>query len=200
MPKIGLWFADAGFGIIATFIVCTWLNLEPTWTHIVVGVFFAYVLDIDSFFDPHFWKTGHVAAYAGNLYDHREKFHKPAAWFFVLWILGWFLLPSYLDYVFIAVVAVFFHFAHDTLGTGWGIAWLWPFSRTRYKLFATKENKFFAPQLYVNWTHHELPEYIRRYGIEDWVTLYYGTWTPVALLEFGVVACASALLLGNLVT
>ena len=39
-------------------------------------------------------------------------------------------------------LAVFLHFVHDSVGIGWGIKWLWPFSRKAYKCFSEKDGAF----------------------------------------------------------
>ena len=35
--------------------------------------------------------------------------------------------------------SVYTHFILDSVGAGWGIKWLWPFSNDRIKLFANQE-------------------------------------------------------------
>jgi membrane-bound metal-dependent hydrolase YbcI (DUF457 family) len=186
LPQVGMRFCDTALGILATFLVAYLYHISPTPLLFAVGVISAHLPDADSFLDPHFWRRGYVAAYADNPYDHRETLHKP-----LLWVLGigtlYVFMSSLHAYIVLVGLGVMLHFIHDTVGTGWGIPWLWPFTRTRYKLFATKENKALSFQLLTSWKRDELTEYIRRYGIENWVHVYYSRWSSVAILEMCVV-------------
>lgn len=185
MQKFGLVFADAGLGVLATLFICWLFSVPLTISYIVVGIVFAYIPDIDLALDKHFWKTGHAAAYSGNPYDHREGLHKPLLW--ALLISAWGLVFGGL-YPFIALVAVTLHFLHDTVGTGWGMPWLWPLTKRRFKFFATKENVLTLQSPFVSWSYEELPSFIVKYGRSNWKELCYGSWTGIAIAE-----CALAL-------
>jgi hypothetical protein len=191
LRRSGLVFADAGLGILAALFVCTLYGIEPSFGYILLGIIFAYAPDVDWVLDTHFWKTGTVAAYAGNPYDHREGLHKPILWALVL--SGWGLFVSD-PAPLIALIAVMSHFLHDSFGTGWGIPWLWPLTKRRFKLFATKQNEVSFTSPLMTWSHEELGQYITNYGRANWKEYYYGSWNAVSLSEC-VVACAGALAL-----
>lgn len=186
MKKFGLVFADAGLGVLSALFVCWLFSISPTIVHVFVGIVFAYIPDIDWIGDKHFWKTGNVAAYAANPYDHREGLHKPILWWLV--ISAWGLALGSI-FPFIAFVGVTMHFIHDTVGTGWGMPWLWPLSKRRIKFFANRQNVLSFSSPFVSWSHEELPSFITKYGRGNWRQHYYESWTAVALLE-----CATAVL------
>lgn len=187
MQKLGLVFADAGLGVLAALFICSLFSVEPTVTYVLVGIVFAYIPDIDWALDKHFWKTGHVAAYSGNPYDHREGLHKPLLW--ALLISTWGIVFGGLE-PFIALVATTLHFLHDTVGTGWGMPWLWPLTKRRFKFFATKENTLTLRSPFVSWSYEELPAFIVKYGRSNWKEHCYGSWTGIAIAECTLVFCA----------
>lgn len=176
----GLAFADAGLGIIATAFVCALLNVEVSMWYLAVGLIFAYAPDADWFLDKHFLKTGLVAAYAAHPYDHREGLHKPLLW--ALAISGWGVIAPGPAPI-IALVAVMCHFLHDTVGTGWGIPWLWPLTKRRFKFFAKKDPGAPQASFLVSWSHDELQQSITNHGRANWKQYYYHSWTRVAIGE-----------------
>lgn len=180
MQKVGLVCADAGLGSLSALFVCWIFSTEPTVAHIFFGIMFAYIPDIDWVTDKHFWKTGNVAAYAANPYDHREGLHKPLLWALV--ISAWGVLFGGV-YPFIAFVAVLLHFLHDTVGTGWGMPWFWPLTKRRFKFFATRDNELALTTPLVSWSYAELPLFITKHGRGNWKQHYYAGWTSVAVLE-----------------
>lgn len=180
MERIGLFFCDAGLGVLSAIGICFLFGTPVTAGYILLGIIFAYIPDIDWALDKHFWKTGTVAAYAANPYDHREGLHKPLLWALVISVWG-LLVTTPAPHI--AMTAVMMHFLHDTTGTGWGMPWLWPLSKRRFKLFATRDNVLSLHSFFMSWSYKELPEYITRYGRGNWKTHYYSSWTPVAIIE-----------------
>ena len=180
MQRIGLFLCDAGLGVFSVFFICWIFGVPITFGYLVVGIVFAYIPDIDWVSDKHFWKTGNVAAYAANPYDHREGLHKPLLWALVLSAWG-LLVPSPAPHI--ALTAVMMHFLHDTTGTGWGMPWMWPLSKRRFKLFSTRDNVLSLRAFLASWSYKELPQYIVNYGRGNWKSYYYSTWTPVAVIE-----------------
>ncbi len=180
MERIGLFFCDAGLGALSVIFICSIFGVPVTGGYFLVGIIFAYIPDIDWALDKHFWKTGTVAAYAANPYDHREGLHKPLLWAAVISVWG-LLVASPAPHI--AMTAVMMHFLHDTTGTGWGMPWLWPLSKRRFKLFSTRDNVLSLRSIFMSWSYAELPEYITKYGRGNWKSHYYNSWTPVASIE-----------------
>jgi membrane-bound metal-dependent hydrolase YbcI (DUF457 family) len=191
MHKIGMYFADAGLGVMSAVFVCLAFGVTPTGGLVLLGILFAYIPDVDWVLDAHFWKTGRVAAYAQNPYDHREGLHKPLLW--ALAISGAGIIFGGIG-PFIAFTAVMAHFLHDTVGTGWGMPWLWPLTKRRIKFCSTKQNELKLTPFLMSWSHEELSQYITNYGRANWKDYYYGRWTAVATGE-ALVALTGAVLL-----
>lgn len=180
MQRIGLFLCDAGLGVLSAIFICWIFGVYVNATYLLVGIIFAYIPDLDWALDKHFWKTGSVAAYAANPYDHREGLHKPLLFAVVLSAWGLFL-PSPAPHI--ALTAVMMHFLHDTTGTGWGMPWLWPLSKRRFKFFSTKENVLSLRSFFTSWAYKDLPQYITNYGRGNWKSYYYTSWTSVAIVE-----------------
>lgn len=197
MQRIGLFLCDAGLGTLSAIFICAIFGVQVNLGYILVGIVFNYIPDIDWALDKHFWKTGTVAAYAANPYDHREGLHKPLLWAVVISVWG-LIVPTPAPHI--AMTAVMMHFLHDTTGTGWGMPWLWPITKRRFKLFATRDNVLSTRSFFMSWSYTELSEYITKYGRGNWKSHYYASWTPVAVIETtvalaGLAAGAWALML-----
>ncbi len=159
--------ADIGIGLIVAWTMCRLFGIEPGIIHALIGIVFALLPDLDTFGE--LFKKGKVAAHADNPHDHREGLHYPMA----LMVLSGAVMYLWLGSVFgiIAATSVFLHFAHDSVGTGWGIKWLWPFSRRIFKFFCEKTNKNSLNPI-VSWTPQELSVAIRKYGDPNWLPKY----------------------------
>ncbi len=182
---------DIGLGILAALGVEWTLGLPFSWAHIGIGLAFAFILDVDVLFDPDLWRDGYVSTHVDSPYDHRDLIHKPFAWLLAC-AFAYMFVPH--EWVLIAGSAVFLHFVHDSMGTGFGITWLWPFSTRSYKFFATKENKYTFRSPLVSWSREELPDVIRRYGVKEWIPLLYFRLTWISGIEYAVFAIGIAAL------
>jgi hypothetical protein len=112
-------------------------------------------------------------------------------------------------------VAVALHLVNDVYGTGWGLPLLFPLTNNHYKFFSRKAN---LParvlkerglwtslpsgetrvRLLVHWRKDELPAYILKYGLDDWIDLCYLQVTPMAVIEYSLFVVALVLTLGSL--
>lgn len=187
---------DIGLGILAAICVEVALGLPFSWIHIVLGLLFAFILDVDVLFDKDLWRDGYVSTHAESPDDHRDFMHKPLLWF-AGFVLAYAFLPH--ELVIIAGLAVFLHFVHDSMGTGFGITWLWPVSTRSYKFFATRENKYTFRSPIISWSKEELPEVIRKYGVKEWIPLLYFRLTWVSGVEYAIFALGIAALVWRLI-
>lgn len=166
---------DIGIGLIQAWIVCMLCNAELTWIHALVGVCFALLPDLDCVTE--LFNRGKVAAHAANPRDHRDGLHYPIPLILLTGIMVYFVAGEV--YATIAMSSLTLHFLHDSVGTGWGVKWLWPFSLKNYKFFCEKDNRnSFNPV--VSWTPSELSEAIIRYGDPFWFGKY--IWSS----QFGI--------------
>lgn len=166
-------FGDIGMGLIVpAIIVCPALGVDLTWTYLALGVFSALLPDLDAI--PEFWRHGNVSAHAENCRDHREGFHYPIP----IVVIGTTFLMATFGVVPATIfsLSVLSHFIHDSFGTGWGVKWLWPFSKRNFKFYTDKENEYGQRNsdrlLVVSWTPEELNRAIKLYGVRDWFPTY----------------------------
>lgn len=121
----------------------------------------------------------------GNLlHSHREILHKPL----IFIILGLIILFFNKIIGILFILAIFWHFINDTIGIGWGIQWLWPFSKKFYKLGFI--NFYRAPRkprlpfkfLYI-WDSEEILEIEEKYGDPDWIKNIYLRFNKILIIE-----------------
>lgn len=183
---------DIGLGILAALGVEWALGLPFSWFHVGVGIVFAFLLDADVLVDKDLWRDGYVATHEESPSDHRELLHKPLLWLAAFGASA-FILPP--DLVLIAGSATFLHFVHDSMGTGFGIMWLWPFSMRSYKFFAAKDDPLTFKNFMISWSKEELPEVIRKHGMKEWIPRFYLRLTWISGLEYAVFLLGVSLLI-----
>lgn len=137
--------------------------------------------DLDAI--PELWKRGKVASREKNPEGHNEFLHKPLAWLLATGLLWW-SIGFYGAIIFAITLA---HFLHDSFLTGWGIAWLAPFSDTKFKFFVDNENEVsFHPK---NWLRRHSPKKLKiqiiKYGDDNWIENIYFSFNVVTILEYG---------------
>jgi len=209
MKNIPVLLADFANGIFAVFIASYFFGIEPEWWYFLVGIVLAMSPDIDAL--PELLRRGQVSVSAEHLRDHRTFLHYPM----IALLLG--LLASiYFGYWgTLWLIAVILHLLNDMYGAGWGLPVLWPVSNIHYKLAARRVNKLKyllvesgewnqvasldrKLRLVSSWSKAELPEYIRQYGMENWIGSYYLRFNFVCALEYSLFGSAVVLLLVHL--
>lgn len=203
--------ADFANGLFATLLAGYITGAEILWWHFLVGIALSMLPDSDALAEI-FRRRGVVAAHAEDADDHRDYFHFPIIYLIVgLGLMWW---NSYWGSMFL--IGTMLHFFNDMYGTGWGVPLLWPFSRRRFKFLKRKANllKYILVEkglwettlpaerkyrLIVSWSREELPEYIARFGIADWIEQYYLRLNWISLLEYGLFATAIILTIHTLV-
>lgn len=172
-------FLDLGAGIIIAILTSHFANVELSFTLVFFSVFFTIIPDMDFLY---FYPKRHDTKYD---HKHRDIIHYPLLYLPMGTILFWFLLGEIWALVFFA--ASFFHFFHDSIGIGWGIKWLYPFSKNNYSflyLYSRKIKKGLRRPIFV-FTEKKLPDMVREHGDPDWVRNIYYKWHPIAIFEFG---------------
>ena len=139
-----------------------------------LGVLLALLPDADVFLSIFQSKRGGKYAH-----EHRNFLHYPLIYLAGGGLFLWFISPR-VALLFAALS--FFHFLHDSIGIGWGVQWLFPFSQNYFKFFADKENNF-SSRVFVWWTPAELAAAVDRYGKDDWLERYYFHLHPVGIIE-----------------
>ncbi len=171
---------DIGIGILLGIIFDASSNVYTLAGFVMFGIFFALLPDLD--FPIHFLRGGSF----DDEYKHRNLLHVPL----LLWPIGsvivYFINPILIP-MFLLGTAI--HFLHDSVGIGWGVRWLYPFSKTHYAfLYRVRTGTFkdIPRQLVYAWTPAEVDEYAELYHDEDWIRNIYYKWHPYAIGEAAV--------------
>ncbi len=208
-PVLSL-LADIANGIFAVLLAGYFSATEILWWHFLIGIPLAMLPDLDAL--PELIKRGRVGSSAEHTYDHRSGLHFPILFLIVGSILTY--LSPFFGLLFL--IATTLHFINDLYGTGWGIALLWPFSNTRFKLLSRRVNwakkqlkatgawdKVLPEEkrlrLVVSWKEEELLSYIEKWGVDDWIDLVYCHRNWISATEYFLFSLAVILLLLNLV-
>ena len=138
---------DIGVGILLALGVAEYFSVEATPFFIVFGVAAVLLPDVDIITIPLFGK-----------WHHRTHTHFPLTYIPLIALAFVFLLAPYAVLFALAVLA---HFIHDTLGLGFGIRWLWPFSQRRFLFLVPQDTG------------------------EHWVQQYYLRPNLIAYIEYG---------------
>lgn len=157
-------FLDIKLGLAWAFLIALLFDrvITPGW--IAAGIVFALLPDIDFWLE--YWKRGTVG---GTVIDlHRTLLHAPLTYVPMTLFIGslygsaWMCLFGF---------GVFGHFIHDSMGMGYGIRWLWPFSTRWYKLFSNKEGEILYDLNHslASWSPEEMRVLIQDRGNNNWI-------------------------------
>lgn len=165
---------DIGIGILLALGVSELYGVPLTLLLVLFGIGAALLPDID------------IVTAAFGRWRHREITHYPLL-YLPLFILAFVFLP--LPFATLFTLGVLAHFVHDTIGTGWGIAWLWPFTPRRLLLFPDGERRQVMGTI-ATWLPQDKPGYAHRDTGHRWVRRLYGTPNPIAYVEYGLLLIA----------
>ncbi len=165
---------DIGMGILLALGVSEALGIPPTLLMVVFGIAAALLPDID------------IVTAAFGRWRHREVTHYPLL-YIPVFALGFFFLSFPL--ALLLMLGVLAHLIHDTIGTGWGIAWLWPFTPRRFLILPDGERRR-VMGTFATWLPREKPEYAHSGTNSGWIRNLYGRPNPVSLIEYGLLVLA----------
>lgn len=210
MKSILALLADIANGIFAVALAGWITDSEIVWWHFLIGVPLAMLPDLDAL--PELYRRGKVASSVEHPEDHRDGLHYP-----ILFVLTGLTICYFTPFWGILFLfATLLHFANDLYGTGWGVAILWPFSKSKFKFFSRRVNRLKAIlqedgdwehiseserrwRPVVVWQQAELRSYMKRWGIEDWIERCYCRLTWISGVEYGLFALALVLLMLTLI-
>ena len=181
-------FLDIGIGILTSVWVSNIFGIHFGWPIVILGILFALFVDVDFLF--HASKNGGRRAH-----EHRYLMHYP-----LLYIsIGMLLLYAFLGLPTAVLFGLcsLFHFIHDSIGIGWGVQWLYPFSSDHYAflyIYKPKDKEGMPTKLFYHWRHQDIAALDERYGDSDWIKNIYYHWHPYAIVEFGVFVLSLAAL------
>lgn len=182
-------FLDIAIGIILAFLTGQIFHFPVNALWLLLGIGFALLPDIDVIYEL-VKRSGNLGG--KELGGHREWTHYPLLYIPFVFVIFYVFGPPL---AFLAASALFWHVLHDSMGLGWGIVALGPFSDRRYKFFSRKDGSFSWQSPIVSWEREELRALVRERGNENWIrdTYLRPTWTSVT--EILALAIALALLL-----
>lgn len=157
-------FLDIKLGILWAFFVALLFEkiITPEW--ILAGVVFALLPDIDFWFE--YWKRGTVG---GTIIDlHRTLLHAPMTYIPITLFVGTYHGPAWMT---LFALGIFGHHLHDSVGMGYGVRWLWPFTDHWYKFFSDKDGEIHYDfrHFFVSWNDREMRELVAKRGNDNWL-------------------------------
>lgn len=173
-------FLDFGAGIFVSIFVSYFLKADISIWLILFSVACAVLPDMDFVY---FYPKRHDTKYD---HKHRDIIHYPLLYLPIGTIVFWLVLGKVWAIIFL--LASFLHFAHDSIGIGWGVKWLFPFSKTNYSFFYLVgkppiKKKFGF--IYIL-SQEKLPGIAQKYGDPNWVENIYYKWHPYAIVEMAI--------------
>ncbi len=103
---------------------------------------------------------------------HRNYTHFPLTYL----LFGIILLMMEKNVGILFIVNLTLHFIHDSLGTGFGIAWLYPFKKSHYKFFARFDGQL-SKNLVQVWLPKVRERVIKAFEDTNWMqNLYVNSW------------------------
>ena len=189
---------DIGVGILIAIGVSKLFALPLTLFFVASGIFFSLLVDADALINLIRYRG------IGKSYKHRDLFHIPLLYIPIGMIIV-FIVSSMSDIgnTSSTALSILFglcslaHFIHDSIGIGWGVKWLAPFSSDQYSFFyqynAYQAGLASKHGVYV-WKHGEIDTLEKKYGDKDWFRKIYLRFHPYGMLELLVFAIAVILL------
>ena len=173
-------FLDIGMGIICAIFVSDYFGVRLTDIMLLAGI--AFSLGPDADFLLHYIKHG----ISRHDYKHRNGLHFPLLYVPIGTFLMYFLGGQAWATLFL--MASLSHFIHDSIAIGWGIKWLYPFSKKNFIFlyhYSKKQRKGIR-KLVLALDGNRLTEMIEEHWTDDWIRAIYYNWHPIAILEFSV--------------
>jgi membrane-bound metal-dependent hydrolase YbcI (DUF457 family) len=171
-------FLDIGVGILTAIFASYFLRANISTWLVIFGILCALLPDADFIY--------YYPRRDDTKYDHkhRDLIHYPLLYLPIGTILIWIIFGKIWAIAFL--ITSFCHFLHDSIGIGWGVKWLFPFSKNSYSffyLYSVKVKKGLRRPVFV-FNEKNLPEMVREHGDKDWVRNIYYKWHPYARVEF----------------
>jgi len=165
---------DISAGVFLSIVTAKFLGLKISLCAVSFGIISSLWLDLDAL---SLLKKG-----AGKwTHEHRNLFHFPLVVLPVAFIACYVLSNGY--YATVVLLATFFHLVHDSIGIGWGVKWLYPFSHKNYKFFGLK---FKERRIVSSWTKEEQRRDATLNGDDNWLRNLYLRPSVVLFVEIGL--------------
>ncbi len=183
-------FLDAAIGIFTAIFISNFAGIDLAIFFVLISIFFVLLPDMDFLFLI-FYKKEWLGKFS---HKHRDIMHYPLIYIPIGAVIFLFLKPFW---SLLFVVNSFFHFLHDTAIGGFGIRWLWPFSKNYFAIFPHSILKGERPLLGVLYVRN--PEEVDRLAGEQgdpyWFRNAYLSWNKSLVIELFFLIVAIILLL-----
>lgn len=176
---------DIGLGIFAAIIVASLTGIHIDAMTMFVPILFVLIPDLDFLLYLVKRKPDEFS------HEHRNLLHNPLLFIPIGSIAIFFFIG--LNFTYLFLLCSFAHFIHDSIGTGWGIRWLYPFSKKYYKFFSDKQGKL-SSNLVVSWTPEEQSRAAAEFGDPNWLSNYLNFSTDLIVEALVFVAAVLSLL------
>lgn len=174
--------ADIGDGLLVASLVGIIWDVPPSIPFITWTLLWSFAPDLDNV--PYLLR-GRMGSGKTHMKDHREGLHYPLGW--AIFFTALFIFFPGNPWLIAAGLAVLLHFFNDTWGTGWGVMWLWPYSRDNYQIFAQDFTRRGNPhRILVRYTPEVKNPIMEQYGDTDWILHIYAGLKPLVFIEFGI--------------
>lgn len=169
---------DIGLGILSAIYISHTFG-TPLAITVWFGILFSLLMDIDAIL--YVLKRGN----AGLIHNHRNILHYPLLYIPIGALL---LIPFGIPWLLLFVINSLFHFIHDSIGIGWGVKWLYPFSKNSYSflyVYKPVAKKVFLPQqiLYV-FKPEQIQSLAETHGDKNWIKHIYFSFHPYGMIEY----------------
>lgn len=171
-------FFDIGTGILSAIFIGSLFHVPLTTPMIVVGILFALGPDLDYLY--HILRHRH----GQNDFEHRNLLHLPLLYLPVGTVIV-FLVAGPM-YATLFLIPSLLHFIHDSIGIGWGVRWLYPFSTDNIAflyLYSGKIREGLRRPIFV-FDAETLRQTVSEHGDSDWKRSIYGKLHPIAIIEY----------------
>lgn len=150
-------FIDVSLGILSALVATSIFSVNLNLYILLIAIFLALIPDIDLLI---YILRGYDMKFA---YKHRDILHLPVVYL----VISLFIYVINPLFSLIFFFSTFFHFLHDSIGIGWGVSWLWPFSKKHFAFFyiyqSSKKPHITKKLVYV-FKQDEIDELYKKYG------------------------------------
>ena len=167
---------DIGIGILSSIFFCRVFGIALYPFFLWASILFSLLPDLD--FLPNFRK-----GFTAKGHEHRSLLHYPL-FFIPIGSIILLFLDSRLALLF--AINTFLHFLHDSIGIGWGVQWLYPFSKNYYAFFYHRDllENGSHQKAFHSWNPAEVARLANEYGDEHWFRNIYLRFSPYAIVEY----------------